>query len=232
MTKFSSRLLAGTAALGIAVAFVFGTASIAAESAVHAPVAIVSVPNSATSETAVFAGGCFWGVQGVFQHVKGVKSAVSGFTGGAGDTAHYDRVSDGDTGHAESVRVVFDPRVVSYADLLRIYFSVITDPTQLNAQGPDTGTQYRSALFPTSEAQRRVAAAYIDQLRQAHLWNKPIVTRIERAQPFYPAEAYHQDYLTLHPDAGYIVYNDLPKVHALKQLYPQLWREKPVLVHG
>jgi peptide-methionine (S)-S-oxide reductase len=121
---------------------------------------------------------------------------------------------------------------LSYADLLRIYFSVITDPTQLNAQGPDTGTQYRSALFPTSEAQRKVAAAYLDQLRNAHLWNKPIVTRIERAQPFYPAEAYHQDYLTLHPDAGYIVYNDLPKVHALKQLYPQLWREKPVLVHG
>ncbi|HMI20916.1 MAG TPA: peptide-methionine (S)-S-oxide reductase MsrA [Sphingomonas sp.] len=204
----------------------------AAESAVRAPAAIVSVPNSATSETAVFAGGCFWGVQGVFQHVKGVKSAVSGFTGGAGNTAHYDRVSDGDTGHAESVRVVFDPRVVSYADLLRIYFSVITDPTQLNAQGPDTGTQYRSALFPTSEVQRKVAAAYIDQLRQAHLWNKPIVTRIERAQPFYPAEAYHQDYLTLHPDAGYIRYNDLPKVAALKQLYPQLWREKPVLVNG
>ena len=232
MTKFSSRLLAGAAALGIAVAFVFGTASIAAESAVHAPAAIVSVPNSATSETAVFAGGCFWGVQGVFQHVKGVKSAVSGFTGGAGNTAHYDRVSDGDTGHAESVRVVFDPRVVSYADLLRIYFSVITDPTQLNAQGPDTGTQYRSALFPTSEAQRRVAAAYIDQLGKAHLWSKPIVTRIERAGPFYPAEAYHQDYLTLHPDAGYIRYNDLPKVAALKQLYPQLWREKPVLVNG
>ena len=232
MTRLSSRLLAGAASLGIAVAFVFGTASIAAENAVHAPAAIVSVPNSATSETAVFAGGCFWGVQGVFQHVKGVKSAVSGFTGGAGNTAHYDRVSDGDTGHAESVRVVFDPRVVSYADLLRIYFSVITDPTQLNAQGPDTGTQYRSALFPTSETQRRVAAAYLDQLRKAHLWNKPIVTRIERAGPFYPAEAYHQDYLTLHPDAGYIRYNDLPKVVALKQLYPQLWREKPVLVHG
>ena len=232
MTRLSSRLLAGAAALGIAVAFVFGTAGIAAESAVHAPAAIVSVPNSATSETAMFAGGCFWGVQGVFQHVKGVKSAVSGFTGGAGNTAHYDRVSDGDTGHAESVRVVFDPRVVSYADLLRIYFSVITDPTQLNAQGPDTGTQYRSALFPTSETQRRVAAAYLDQLRKSHLWNKPIVTRIERAGPFYPAEAYHQDYLTLHPDAGYIRYNDLPKVVALKQLYPQLWREKPVLVNG
>jgi len=192
----------------------------------------VTAPSTAHSETAIFAGGCFWGVQGVFQHVKGVKSAVSGFTGGSGGTAHYERVSDGDTGHAESVRVVFDPTQVSYADLLRVYFSVITDPTQLNAQGPDTGTQYRSALFPTSEAQRKVAAAYIDQLRKAGLWKKPIVTRIERAQAFYPAEAYHQDYLTLHPDSGYIRYNDLPKVAALKQMYPQLWRDKPVLVNA
>jgi len=192
----------------------------------------VTVASTAHTETAIFAGGCFWGVQGVFQHVKGVKSAVSGFTGGGGDTAHYERVSDGNTGHAESVRVVFDPAQVSYADLLRIYFSVITDPTQLNRQGPDTGTQYRSALFPTSDAQRKVAAAYIEQLRRANLWKQPIVTRIERAQAFYPAEAYHQDYLTLHPDSGYIRYNDLPKVAALKQLYPQYWREKPVLVNA
>src|SRR6201991_3330077 len=153
MASLSQRLLAGAAAFGLAVTLVYGTAGAAAESAVNAPAPIVSVPNSANSETAVFAGGCFWGVQGVFQHVKGVKSAISGFTGGGSDTAHYERVSDGDTGHAESVRVVFDPTQVSYADLLRIYFSVITDPTQLNAQGPDTGTQYRSALFPTSEAQ-------------------------------------------------------------------------------
>ena len=232
MPKFSSRLLAAAASLGLAVTLVYGTAGAAAESAVHAPAAIVTAPSTAHSETAIFAGGCFWGVQGVFQHVKGVKSAVSGFTGGGGDTAHYERVSDGDTGHAESVRVVFDPTQVSYADLLRVYFSVITDPTQLNAQGPDTGTQYRSALFPTSEAQRKVAAAYLDQLRKAGLWKKPIVTRIERAQPFYPAEAYHQDYLTLHPDSGYIRYNDLPKVAALKQMYPQLWRDKPVLVNA
>ena len=232
MPKFSSRLFAGAAALGLALTFAYGTAGAAAEGVVHAPAAIMTVPNKAHSETAVFAGGCFWGVQGVFQHVKGVKSAVSGFTGGAGDTAHYERVSDGDTGHAESVRVVFDPMQVSYADLLRIYFSVITDPTQLNRQGPDTGTQYRSALFPTSEAQRKVAAAYLDQLRKANLWKKPIVTRIERAQAFYPAEAYHQDYLTLHPDSGYIRYNDLPKVAALKAMYPQLWRDKPVLVNA
>ena len=232
MSSLSARLLAGAASLGVIAALVFGTAGVAAETAVRAPAPIVTAASSATTETAVFAGGCFWGVQGVFQHVKGVKSAVSGFTGGAGKTAHYERVSDGDTGHAESVRVVFDPRVVSYADLLRVYFSVVADPTQLNAQGPDVGPQYRSALFPTSEAQRRVAAAYLDQLRKAHLWKKPIVTRIERAQPFYVAEAYHQDYLTRHPDSGYIRYNDLPKVAALKQLYPQLWREKPVLVSG
>jgi peptide-methionine (S)-S-oxide reductase len=229
MRAFTSRLIAGAASLGIAGAIAFG---VAAEPAVHAPAPMVSVPNSATSETAVFAGGCFWGVQGVFQHVKGVKSAVSGFTGGTGSTAHYERVSDGDTGHAESVRVVFDPRVVSYADLLRVYFSVVADPTELNRQGPDSGTQYRSALFPTSAAQLKVAQAYLAQLRRANLWQRPIVTRIERAQPFYPAEAYHQDYLTLHPDSGYIRYNDLPKVAALKQLYPQLWREKPVLVNG
>ena len=232
MTHFPSRLLAGAAALGLALTFVYGTAGALAENAVHAPAALVTMPSTAKSETAIFAGGCFWGVQGVFQHVKGVKSAISGFTGGGSDTAHYERVSDGDTGHAESVRVVFDPTQVSYADLLRVYFSVITDPTQLNAQGPDTGTQYRSALFPTSDAQRKVAAAYIDQLRKANLWKKPIVTRIEPLKPFYPAENYHQDYLTLHPDSGYIRYNDLPKVAALKQIYPQLWREQPVLVNA
>ena len=231
MTKLPSRLLAAAASLGIGLALVYGTAGVAAESAMRAPQPIVTVPASANSETAIFAGGCFWGVQGVFQHVKGVKSAVSGFTGGGGDTAHYERVSDGDTGHAESVRVVFDPQVVSYADLLRIYFSVVADPTQLNAQGPDVGTQYRSALFPTNEAQRKVAAAYLDQLRTAHLWSKPIVTRIEPLKPFYPAEGYHQDYLTLHPDSGYIRYNDLPKLAALKQLYPQYWREQPALVN-
>jgi peptide-methionine (S)-S-oxide reductase len=232
MSTLSNRLLAGAASLGLAAALVFGTAGVAAETAIKAPAPMVTAPNSATSETAVFAGGCFWGVQGVFQHVKGVKSAVSGFTGGAGSTARYERVSGGDTGHAESVRVVFDPRVVSYADLLRVYFSVVADPTELNRQGPDTGPQYRSALFPTNAAQLKVARAYIGQLERAHVWKQPIVTRIERAQAFYPAEAYHQDYLTLHPDSGYIRYNDLPKLTALKQLYPQLWREQPVLVRG
>jgi peptide-methionine (S)-S-oxide reductase len=227
-----SRLLIGTATLGMAVALLSAAPSLAAETAVRAPAPAVTVPATAASETTVFAGGCFWGVQGVFQHVKGVTSAVSGFTGGARDTAHYERVSGGDTGHAESVRVTFDPRVVSYADLLRIYFSVVADPTQLNRQGPDTGTQYRSALFPNSAAQLKVANAYLAQLRAAKIWQKPIVTKIEKAQPFYNAEAYHQDYLTLNPTAGYIVYNDMPKLKALKQLYPQVWREKPVLVNG
>jgi peptide-methionine (S)-S-oxide reductase len=204
----------------------------AAETAVAVPAPVVTAPATATRETAIFAGGCFWGVQGVYQHVKGVGSAVSGYTGGAASDARYDRVTDGDTGHAEAVRVTFDPRIVSYADLLRIYFSVIADPTQLNAQGPDRGTQYRSALFPTSEAQGRVARAYIDQLGKAGIWPRPIVTRIEPAQPFYPAEAYHQDYLTLNPGAPYIRINDLPKVAALKRLYPLSWRAKPVLVRN
>jgi peptide-methionine (S)-S-oxide reductase len=232
MSSLSSRLFAGAAALGLAVAFVGGASSLSAETVVQAPAPLVTTPATAGSETAVFAGGCFWGVQGVFQHVKGVRSAVSGYTGGGGDTARYERVSGGDTGHAEAVRVTFDPRIVSYADLLRIYFSVVADPTQLNAQGPDSGPQYRSALFPTSDGQRKVAQAYLAQLRRAGLWDKPIVTRIERAGGFYPAEGYHQDYLTRHPDSPYIRINDLPKVAALKRLYPLSWQEKPVLVRG
>jgi peptide-methionine (S)-S-oxide reductase len=234
MIRLSSRSLAGAAALALVVALAVtgGGPSLAAETAVRAPAARVTAPAAATRETAVFAGGCFWGVQGVFQHVKGVTGAVSGFTGGSAANARYERVADGDTGHAEAVRVTFDPRVVSYADLLRIYFSVVADPTQLNAQGPDVGTQYRSALFPTDARQLKVAQAYLGQLRQAGLWQKPIVTRIERAQAFYPAEGYHQDYLTRHPDSPYIRINDLPKVAALKRLYPQLWRDRPALVRG
>jgi peptide-methionine (S)-S-oxide reductase len=227
-----SRLLVGAASFGAALAIISATPSLAAESVVRAPAPAVTIPSAATSETAVFAGGCFWGVQGVFQHVKGVTSAVSGYAGGAAGTAQYETVSGGDTGHAESVKVTFDPRVVSYGDLLRIYFSVVADPTQLNRQGPDEGTQYRSALFPNSPAQLKVAQAYIAQLGKAKVWTRPIVTRLETAKPFYPAESYHQDYLTLHPTAAYIVYNDIPKVKALKELYPQLWREKPVLVRG
>jgi peptide-methionine (S)-S-oxide reductase len=168
----------------------------------------------------------------VYQRVKGVTSAVSGYTGGAAGTAQYETVGSGSTGHAESVRITYDPSVVSYGRLLQIYFSVVTDPTELNRQGPDVGTQYRSAIFPTNEAQRKVAAAYIAQLKASGAWKRPIVTTIERAQGFYPAEAYHQDYLTLHPDAGYIVVNDMPKVEALKQAFPTLYRAQPVLVRA
>jgi peptide-methionine (S)-S-oxide reductase len=225
--------LVAAAALGLTFGIGLATALPAAEAMVRAPAPAVDLPNrAAASETAVFAGGCFWGVQGVFAHVKGVTSAVSGYTGGGAQDARYPRVSDGNTGHAEAVRVTFDPRVVSYGQLLRIYFSVVADPTQLNRQGPDEGTQYRSALFPVSERQRRVAAAYIAQLGRAKLWPRPIVTRLERAQGFYPAEAYHQDYLFRHPDAFYIRVNDQPKVARLKAWYPQHWRDRPVLVNG
>ncbi|VVP72139.1 Peptide methionine sulfoxide reductase MsrA [Pseudomonas fluorescens] len=184
----------------------------------------------ARSETAVFAGGCFWGVQGVFQHVKGVKNAVSGYAGGAANTAQYERVSNGDTGHAESVEVTFDPSQVSYGTLLQIYFSVAHNPTELNRQGPDTGTQYRSAIFTKSSEQQRVAQAYIAQLDAAHSFSKPIVTRLESYNGFYPAEEEHQDFLTEHPTYPYIVINDLPKVAQLKQLYPDRYQDKPVLV--
>jgi peptide-methionine (S)-S-oxide reductase len=196
----------------------------AADAMVKAPVATLTEPVSGRQETAVFAGGCFWGVQGVFAHVKGVKSATSGYAGGKAGTAEYESVSTGTTGHAESVKVVFDPAVVNYADLLRIYFSVVTDPTELNRQGPDEGPQYRSALFVQSAAQAQVARAYIAQLGAAHVYGQPIVTRIEPGASFFPAEAYHQDFLAHHPDYPYIVINDQPKVDALKRLFPQSWR--------
>jgi peptide-methionine (S)-S-oxide reductase len=185
---------------------------------------------SATSEVAVLAGGCFWGVQGVFQHVKGVVSAVSGYAGGDKETAHYEVVSSGTTGHAESVRITFDPRKITYGRILQIYFSVAHDPTELNRQGPDVGTQYRSAIFPTDAAQAATAQAYIAQLDQAHVFDAPIVTRIEPGRAFYPAEAHHQDFLTLHPTYPYIVINDLPKIENLKRLFPTLYRDEPVLV--
>jgi peptide-methionine (S)-S-oxide reductase len=222
----SATAVAAWAALSLA-------APVSAEAPVRAPAPLVDPrPAQPKLETAVFAGGCFWGVQGVFAHVGGVRSAVSGYTGGAASEATYDTVSGGRTGHAEAVRVVFDPAKVSYGTLLRIYFSVVADPTMLNAQGPDRGPQYRSALFPTNARQRDVAAAYLRQLGTAKLWDRPIVTRIERAQGFYPAEAYHQDYLFRNPDAAYIRINDMPKVAALKAFYPQYYRAAPVRVRG
>jgi peptide-methionine (S)-S-oxide reductase len=185
---------------------------------------------TATTETAVFAGGCFWGVQGVFQHVRGVTQAVSGYAGGKAATAHYDEVSDGDTGHAESVQVTYDPRQVSYGKLLQVYFSVAHDPTQLNRQGPDSGTQYRSTIFVADAMQRQVAQAYIAQLGKAGVYGKPIVTTLEDLKGFYRAEAYHQNFLVNNPRYPYIVYNDLPKVANLKQMFADLYREQPVLV--
>lgn len=186
--------------------------------------------STATSEIAVLAGGCFWGVQGVFQHVEGVISAVSGYAGGDKETAQYEWVGTGTTGHAEAVRVTFDPSRITYGRILQIYFSVAHDPTQLNRQGPDMGTQYRSAIFPTDAAQAAAAKAYIAQLDQAHAFGAPIATRIEPDRAFYAAEAYHQDFLTRHPAHPYIVINDLPKIDALKRLFPGLYRVEPVLV--
>ncbi|MCY1258054.1 peptide-methionine (S)-S-oxide reductase [Pseudomonas jessenii] len=223
------RILLGLAAAGIisqCSAFSFG----GAEKAVIIPPPALDETTQARSETAVFAGGCFWGVQGVFQHVKGVKNAVSGYAGGAASTAQYERVSNGNTGHAESVEVTFDPAQVSYGTLLQIYFSVAHNPTELNRQGPDSGTQYRSAIFTKNAEQQRVAQAYITQLDAAHAFDKPIVTKLETFNGFYPAEEEHQDFLTEHPTYPYIVINDLPKVAQLKQLYPDRYQEQPVLV--
>ena len=196
---------------------------------VPAPVVDEASTGSST-ETAILAGGCFWGVQGVFQHVKGVTSAVSGYTGGAQSTANYDQVSTGETGHAESVKVTFDPHQISYGKLLQIYFSVAHDPTELDFQGPDQGTQYRSAIFPTTGEQARVAEAYSRQLQEAHTFPAKVVTTIEQGKSFYPAERHHQNFLTLNPSYPYIAINDIPKVEALKAMYPELYRSEPVLV--
>jgi peptide-methionine (S)-S-oxide reductase len=187
-------------------------------------------PGTATSAVAVFAGGCFWGVQGVFQHVKGVTNAVSGYAGGEQRTAEYETVSSGRTGHAESVQVTYDPHAITYGRLLQVYFSVAHDPTELNRQGPDTGTQYRSTIFPTSADQARIAKAYIAQLNDAKVFRRAIATTIEADRAFYPAEDYHQDYLTRNPTQPYIAYNDLPKIDALKRSFPDLYRADPVLV--
>jgi peptide-methionine (S)-S-oxide reductase len=217
-------------ALGTAMIAARLTSSAAETSHALPPPAIDQTAPSASRETAVLAGGCFWGVQGVFQHVEGVTSAVSGYAGGAAKTAEYETVSRGGTGHAESVQVTFDPRRISYGRILQIYFSVAHDPTELNRQGPDTGTQYRSAIFPTNDEQARVAKDYIAQLDQAHAFNGAIVTKIEPGQAFYPAEDYHQDFLVQNPSYPYIVINDLPKIAALKQRFPELYRDKPTLV--
>jgi peptide-methionine (S)-S-oxide reductase len=206
------------------------TASAAEDAVVIPPPALDETASTAPTEVAVLAGGCFWGVQGVFQHVDGVISATSGYTGGEKATAEYERVGTGATGHAESVRIVYDPAKVTYGKLLQIYFSVAHNPTELNRQGPDRGTQYRSAIFPTNADQARLAKAYIAQLNAAHVFSAAIVTTIEPGKTFYAAEGYHQNYLTLHPDSPYIAFNDLPKVDNLKRLFPTAWHDKPILV--
>ena len=188
-----------------------------------APVVDAPRASAPARETTVFAGGCFWGVQAVFQHVKGVISATSGYSGGSAKTAEYETVSTGETGHAESVQIVFDPSQITYGELLRVFFSVAHDPTQLNRQGPDEGSQYRSSIFYNSDQQKNIAQAYIAQLDQAKVFSRPIVTQVVPLQAFYPAEAYHQNYAALHPNQPYIVFNDAPKVAHLQQEFPDLY---------
>jgi peptide-methionine (S)-S-oxide reductase len=204
--------------------------SMAAEDAVAIPAPAVDAAPATGLQTAVISGGCFWGVQGVYQHTAGVVNAVSGYAGGSKATADYNTVSSGTTGHAESVEIKYDPKKISYGKILQIFFSVVHDPTQLNRQGPDTGTQYRSAIFTTSDEQKKVAEAYIAQLNDAKVFRKPIVTKVGALEGFYPAEAYHQDYLTLHPSQPYIAYNDIPKVENLKKMFADNYIEKPTLV--
>lgn len=225
----SLALTAGTVA---AAALVWVALPSFAESTrlVPAPTADMKAPAGAKTETAVFAGGCFWGVQGVFQHVKGVTNAVSGYAGGDATTAKYETVGSGRTGHAESVRISYDPQQISYGKLLQIYFSVAHDPTELNRQGPDSGTQYRSTVFAQDADQARIAKAYIDQLNAAKTFSKPLATTIEQGKGFYTAEGYHQDYLTLNPNQPYIVINDMPKITDLKKLFPDVYKAQPSLV--
>jgi peptide-methionine (S)-S-oxide reductase len=192
------------------------------------PVATTTDAPASGIQTAVLSGGCFWGLQGVFEHVKGVKQVVAGYAGGAAGTAHYDMVSTGTTGHAESVQIKYDPKQVTFADLLRVYFSVATDPTQLNRQGPDEGTQYRGEIWTVAPDQARVAKAYIAQLQALRIYAQPIVTRVDAFKGFYPAEGYHQDFLLKNPDYPYIVYNDLPKIENLKRMLPHLYVATPV----
>jgi peptide-methionine (S)-S-oxide reductase len=230
-TSLNSLLTVSAIALFVAAGLAARSSAVSAEVVRTIPVPLVDVPGGGqASAVVVLAGGCFWGVQGVFQHVKGVTRAVSGYAGGEKRTARYETVGSGTTGHAESVEVTYDPRVVSYGRVLQLFFSVVHDPTQLNRQGPDSGPEYRSAIFPATAQQADVARAYIAQLNQSHIFKAPIVTKIEPDRVFYPAEDYHQDYLTRNPRSQYIVVNDLPKIDDLKRLFPELYRAEPVLV--
>jgi peptide-methionine (S)-S-oxide reductase len=216
----------GAIILLIAVTMLACSAVTASSTTIPDPALDVPLAGSKGKQTAVLAGGCFWGVEAVFEHVKGVADVRSGYSGGSPATAQYERVGTGETGHAESVRITYDPSQISYGQLLKVFFSVAHDPTELNRQGPDTGTQYRSAIFYANEEQRRVAQAYIDQLNRAKVFERPIATQVAALQSFNEAEAYHQDYLVHHPDEPYIVINDLPKVENLRKQLPGLYRAK------
>ncbi len=218
MAAVFAPILGITAAIAMAV---YSSSSAAAP--LPDPVVDIPLAKAAGVQTAVIAGGCFWGVEGVFEHVKGVTRVVSGYSGGAADTANYRQVTSGRTGHAESVRISYDPARISYGQLLKVFFSVAHDPTELDRQGPDTGPQYRSAIFYASEDQKRVADRYIAQLQQARVFPRPVVTQVVPLKEFYDAEAYHQDYLAKHPNQPYIVINDLPKISNLKRQFPSLY---------
>ena len=218
--------------LWAAMMFIGVATTDAAEVAVVLPAPSLDNPKvQGTTQVAVLAGGCFWGVQGVYQRVRGVQSVLSGYSGGTKATADYDAVSSGRTGHAESVEIRFDPKELSYGEILRIYFSVVHDPTQLDRQGPDVGPHYRSHIFYVDDVQKRIAQAYIAQLEKARTFERPIVTRVDRLDAFYPAEAYHQDFLIKNPDHPYIVIHDLPKIENLKKVFPAFVRERPVTSH-
>jgi peptide-methionine (S)-S-oxide reductase len=227
LLKGGRGALLATVTIGLVI---WRLADVSASASGVIPAPAADAPRTGTSETVILAGGCFWGVQGVFQHVKGVSSAVSGYSGGTAETAHYETLSSGRTGHAEAVKVTFDPQQVSYGQILQIYFSVAHDPTELNRQGPDFGPQYRSAIFAADPTQIEVAQAYMTQLSQARVFPNPIVTTVNLATAFYPAEPYHQDFLTLNPHYPYIVINDMPKITDLKKQFPGLYRDTPVLV--
>ena len=229
-SQFSRFSLYAAAIGALAVTAVVVAPSLAAEDAVIIPAPATDMKPSDGIQTVVVAGGCFWGVQGVFQHTAGIVNAVSGYAGGSRNTADYSTVSTGTTGHAESVEIKYDPSKISYGKILQIFFSVAHDPTQLNRQGPDSGTQYRSAIFTTNDEQKKVTDAYIAQLNAAKVYKKPIVTKVGPLEGFFPAEAYHQDYLTLHPSQPYIAFNDIPKVENLKKIFAENYIEKPTLV--
>jgi peptide-methionine (S)-S-oxide reductase len=230
MTPRSAKRSLWPACLAI-VGIAWQLASCAAEAPVNIPPpALDSAKQPGPLQTAVLSGGCFWGVQGVYEHVKGVAKVVSGYAGGDPSTAQYETVSGGTTGHAESVQITFDPAKISYGELLQIFFSVVHDPTQLNRQGPDVGTQYRSAILYAEDRQKNIASAYIAQLKAAGVFRRPIVTRVDPLKGFYPAEAYHQDFLARYPSDPYIAFNDLPKIDNLKRVFPDYYSDRPVLL--